>query len=547
MSDEKLKKSIVLQGSILAGAGLISKVIGFVYRIPMANVIGNTGNGLYSVAFGIYNIALTLSSYSMPLAISKLMSARLAKKEFKNAHRMFADALAFAMIAGLCAALVLFFGAGAFAGLYHKQGLEAPLRVLAPTVFVVALLGSCRGYYQGHRNMLPTALSQVLEQVVNAVVSVVAASALVKAATEHPEDAVYDSPAAAGAAGGTLGTLAGAAAALLFFALLFFFDREKRLKEKSGEDTHDESHALIMKALLLTVLPVILSQTVYQIGYTTDDLLFGNLMVLKGFSEQDVTSLQGVFNTQYNQMINLPVAIATAMAAATLPSIVVSHTRGEREKVKEKTNTVLKINMLIAFPSAVGLAVLAEPIMGVLFPRLGEYLPVAVMLLRTGSAAVVFYALSTLTNSILQGCDRMRLPVIHSAAALVIHILLVAFCIRYTSLGVYSLVIGNVTFPLCVSIMNGFSIRKLLGYRFQWSRSFIKPLIASLIMGAVARGVYTGILRWNDGLSEKLGMLIAMMSAIFIGALSYFVLLSFLRVLTRDELRQIPVVKRWYS
>ena len=110
MSD-KLKKSLVIQGSILAIAGLVSKIIGFLYRIPMANIMGNTGNGIYSVSFGIYNIALTLSSYSMPLAVSKLVSARLAKKEYKNAHRLFRDALIFAIIAGTIACLVLFFGA----------------------------------------------------------------------------------------------------------------------------------------------------------------------------------------------------------------------------------------------------------------------------------------------------------------------------------------------------------------------------------------------------------------------------------------------------
>ncbi|MBR6157840.1 MAG: oligosaccharide flippase family protein, partial [Lachnospiraceae bacterium] len=107
----QLKKSLVVQGSILAIAGLITKVIGFIYRIPMANILGNVGNGLYSVAFGIYNIALTLSSYSMPLAVSKLMSARLAKGQYKNAYRLFRCALIFAIITGSIACCVLFFGA----------------------------------------------------------------------------------------------------------------------------------------------------------------------------------------------------------------------------------------------------------------------------------------------------------------------------------------------------------------------------------------------------------------------------------------------------
>ena len=534
---EKMRRSLVVQGSILAVAGLVSKLIGFIYRIPMANIIGNTGNGLYSVAFGIYNIALTLSSYSMPLAVSKLMSARLAKGEIKNAKRLFRDALLFAFVSGLCAALVLWFGAGAFAALYQKEGLELPLRVLAPTVFVVAILGTCRGYFQGQRNMVPTAISQVLEQIVNAIVSVAAASAFVRMALERGEEkAPY------GAMGGTMGTLAGALTALLLFEVLFLILRTGKhpayLKARENEG-ETEDHRLLMKAIILTVLPVILSQSIYQLGYTLDDLIFGNLMVAKGIAQTSATQLQGVFNTQYNQMINLPAAIATAMASATLPSIVASYTHKEFSKVKKKTDTVLKVNMLIAIPSAVGLAVLAEPIMGILFPGLDDHMDVAVNLLRSGSAAVIFYALSTLSTSILQGCDRMRIPVIHSGISLAIHVLLVAALVYFTDLGVYALVIGNVTFPLLVCILNCRSIVKLLEYRFRIMDSFVKPLMAAAVMGIVSFIIYTF-------LQERVGMFWAFIVTMPWAVLIYVVMLSALHTLSREELSTLPFIGRRY-
>ncbi|MBR5421749.1 MAG: polysaccharide biosynthesis protein [Lachnospiraceae bacterium] len=528
----RLKKSLVLQGSILALAGLISKAIGFVYRIPMANIMGNTGNGLYSVSFGIYNIALTLSSYSMPLAVSRLMSMRLAKGDEKNAKRLFKDALLFALCTGLTAALVLFFGAEAFARLYRKEGLEYPLRILAPTVFVVALLGCCRGYFQGHRNMVPTALSQVLEQIVNAIVSVVAASGFVRLATQRGENAP-----AWGAMGGTTGTLAGAAAALLFFLIIFTLIRKRQPVKKT--ETETEEHRLLFKAIFFTVLPVILSQSIYQLGYTMDDLIFGNLMAAKGMAQEVATSLQGVFNTQYNQMINLPTAVATAMASATLPSIVVLHTRGEKQAAKLKMDQILKLNMLIALPSAVGLAVLAEPIMGVLFPRLNEYMDTAVMLLRTGSSAVVFYALSTLTTSILQGCDNMRLPVIHSGLSLAIHVVLVAVLVYFTDLGVYALIIGNVTFPLLVSILNCRSVEKLLNMHFLLHKLLIKPLLASLIMGAAAAGVYYL-------LKGACGMLISMILAMIVAFIVYIPALLSLKLVTAERLKELPLIRKLF-
>ena len=526
--NERLKKNLVLQGSILAVAGLISKVIGFIYRIPMANIIGNTGNGLYSVAFGLYNIALTLSSYSMPLAISKLMSARLAKGDKKNAHRLFHDAMIFAICTGLIASIALFAGAEKLAAFYKRPGLEIPLRVLAPTVFVVAILGCCRGFFQGQRNMVPTAISQVIEQIVNAIVSVAAAAYFVGIAAG-------ENAAAYGAMGGTLGTLAGAGTALILFFILFIARQLLIKKKEGGPDLGDmpaEDHKLLVKAVFLTVLPVIISQSIYQLGYTLDDFIYGNLMELKGVDQITATDIQGVFNTQYNQMINLPTAIATAMASATLPSIVASFTRGEHDKVKIKTDSVIKVNMLIAIPSAVGLAVLAEPVMGVLFPRLGDKMDVAVMLLRTGSTAVIFYALSTLSTSILQGCDHMRLPVIHSGISLAIHVAIVAGCLYFTDLGVYALVIGNVSFPLLVCILNCRSILKILDHRIKWMDSFIKPLGAALVMGAVTFGAYTL-------LKGATGMLIAMIVSMLLAVAVYVAMLLAFKAVTVAELKRM--------
>ena len=271
MSEEQ-KRSLFVQGSILALAGIITKIIGFVYRIPMANILGDQGNGIYSVAFGIYNIALTLSSYSLPQAVSKLISEKIAQEQYENKLRVFRRALIFTLITGTTACLVLWFGAGFLEGLYARQGLSRPLRVLAPTTFIVALLGVFRGFFQGHGDMRPTAASQIFEQIINAVVSIVAAYGLTQMYAGSSEVHSW------AAAGGTLGTLSGAAAALLFFAILTM-TRWGSLSRGSLEDTHQkESDAVIYKAVILTVIPIILSQTIYQIGNTIDDLIFGNLM-----------------------------------------------------------------------------------------------------------------------------------------------------------------------------------------------------------------------------------------------------------------------------
>lgn len=534
---EKVKKSILVQGSILAMAGIISRIIGFIYRVPMANILGNSGNGIYSVSFGIYNIALTLSSYSMPLAVSKLMSERLAKKEYKNANFLYGRALVFAFNTGLIACLVLYFGAESFAKLYNTAGLERPLKILAPTTFVVALLGTARGYFQGHRNMLPTAISQILEQIANAIVSVIGASMCIRMCSVEQDKGSY------GAMGGTMGTLAGAIVGLIVFIVIYFLHKSEIKSEYNHEDERTEDRAIVFKAIFFTVLPVIISQTIYQLGYTLDDFIFSNMMHAKGYTDDAVSSLQGIFNTQYNQMINLPTAIATSMAATTLPSVVASYTVKDIEKVHKKVDLVYKIDMLIAVPSFIGLTVLADPIMAVLFPGLNELHDTTVMLLRTGSFAVVCYVFSTLTISVLQGCNHMRTPVINAGISLVIHVVMLLTLLAVTDLGVYALVIANVTFPLVTSALNAYKLKKILNYKFKHTNSFIKPLLSAIVMGIVALGVYYGGIALL-GASYVMKCLMLVMS-IIVAMLVYGIMLFVVKAFTTEEAKRFPIIKKF--
>lgn len=521
------KKNMLLQGGILAGAGLITKIIGFAYRIPMGNMMGEEGNGLYSVAFGIYGIALTISSYSLPLAVSKMISARVAKGESRNVRRVVASALVYALAVGFAVMLCLFFGSGIIENIYNKPGLSKPLRILAPTTFIVAILGVFRGFFQGFGDMVPTSLSQILEQVINAVVSVIATWQFLKVYGDTQEAAAY------GAAGGTLGTLAGAAAALVFVFFLFI-TTHRRYRTKRSPHERIESNAFIYRALFLTIIPVILSQTIFQIGYTIDDILFGHLMEMHGYEEKVVTSLQGVFNTQYNQLVNLPVTIASSMAASILPSIVLSKMQNDIYGVHQKITQVIKVNMVIAFPSAVGMAVLAEPIMQMLFPSLITYRTQAVALLATGSSAVVFYALSTLTTSILQGNNCMRLPVVHSAISLGIHVVLLGLLLYFTDLNVYALVICNVLFPIIISALNCRSITQEMGYQWELLDTFIKPFIASVMMGMVAYAVYQVLY------PAVKNIYVVAILAIVLAVLVYGVTILQLGCFSEEELKAIP-------
>lgn len=527
MDDKTSGKHIIKQGTILAAASVISRIIGMLYRSPMAAVIGDKGNGLYSFAFEIYSIALILSSYSMPLAVSKLLSARFAKKEYKNADKIYKFAYIFAAVSGMVMALILFFGAGTIERMSGHEGLALPLKVLAPTVFVVALAGTIRGFFQSRNTMMPTAVSQLAEQIINAIVSIVAAVILVRFAANEFDKARY------GAAGGTIGTLFGALSSLMFLIFLFVIYKPRMKKHLS----HDKvgvtvSNEEVLKLIVATIVPVILSQTVYQSIGVVDGFMFGNL-----YKGSDSTALYGIYSSKYRLMVNVPNAISSALASSMIPSLVSLYTLKNFVEFRARLKTSVKFNMIIAFPCAFGISALSGMIMKLLFPTTDTV--ISGRMLMYGSVAVLFYALSTVTNAALQGMDRMRLPVRHAAISLLIHIPLMVILLKFTKLGAHALVIGNIIYPLIVCALNWASVARYANYRQEVKTTFIIPLLASSVMWietfCLSR-LMAKVLPVNY-VTNALITIICIVNA----CLVYFIMLFVLKGVTREELKEFPM------
>lgn len=527
MDDKTSGKHIIKQGTILAAASVVSRIIGMLYRSPMAAVIGDKGNGLYSFAFEIYSIALILSSYSMPLAVSKLLSARFAKKEYKNADKIYKFAYVFAAVSGMVMALLLFFGAGTIERLSGHEGLALPLKVLAPTVFIVAIAGTIRGFFQSRNTMMPTAVSQLAEQIINAIVSIIAAVILVKFAANEADRARY------GAAGGTVGTLFGALSSLIFLIFLFVIYKPRMRKhlshDKVGVTVTNEE---VLKLIVATIIPVILSQTVYQSIGVVDGFMFGNL-----YKGSDSTALYGIYSSKYRLMVNVPNAISSALASSMIPSLVSLYTLKNFVEFRARLKTSVKFNMIIAFPCAFGISALSGMIMKLLFPTTDTVISGG--MLMYGSVAVLFYALSTVTNAALQGMDRMRLPVRHAAISLLIHIPLMIVLLKFTKLGAHALVIGNIVYPLIVCALNWASVAKYANYKQEVKTTFIIPLLASAVMWVFTFGLsrlMAKILPVNYITNAFITII-----CIVIACLVYFVMLFMLKGVTREELKEFPM------
>ena len=529
------ESNFVVQGSILAIASIVVRIIGIAYRIPMINIIGDEGMGYYGTAFNVYNIALLLSSYSLPLAVSKMVSVRLARKQYRNSVRILRAALVYATVVGALAAAVIWFGADFFAReVFFMPYAAFALKTLAPTVWIMAYLGVFRGYYQGQGTMVPTALSQVFEQIVNAIVSVAAGSWLFNQAIKveilrGESGSGYSN--SWGAAGGTIGTGAGAFTALVFLLLLFAaYQRTIRKKVRRDRSGSLESYGTITKILFFTVVPVVVSSAIYNVNSVLDNGLLAYNFKSLGMEEEFI-SQWGVYTGKYHLLINVPMAVSNALSSSLIPSVSRAVATGDRRMVKKKVTAAIRFSLLIAIPSAVGLTVLAGPVNNLLFSGDND---LAVQMTLYGSIAVVFYSVSTVTNAILQGIDRMRLPIVHALTALVLHLAAMEVMVLVFHMGIFSMVFANILFAVIMCFLNHRSIRKILGYRQEVKKTILLPAAASAVMGAAAVGVYKLI---HLGIQSNA---VCTLGAVAAAVAVYGVLLVKLGCLDEDELHQMP-------
>ncbi|MBO6016188.1 MAG: polysaccharide biosynthesis protein [Lachnospiraceae bacterium] len=536
MSSKKRNDSFILQAGILAMAGIFSRIIGILYRSPLAHIIGNEGNGYYGAAINIYTIILLISSYSIPSAISKVIAQRLAVREYKNAHRIFHCALIYVIVVGGIASLLAFFGAGF---LVEKNSVIV-LRVFAPTIFFSGLLGVLRGYFQGHKNMLQTSISQIFEQIINAVVSVAAAYLLIQMVKDKDSttQAIY------GAIGSAMGTGMGVLLALVFMFSIYMLN-QKTIHRRIRHDRSREllSYRAIFIIILSIVTPFILSTFVYNLSTSLNQTIYTKIMMyVKHVSEVETATLYGIYSGQPVTISNIPIAIASAVSAAMIPTISGLYARGDHRGCSDKVSEAIHTTMLVAIPSMAGLFALAEPVTKLLF-NIESSIALSASLLRVLSVTVVFYSLSTLTNAVLQGIGRVNIPVVNAAVALVVQTIVISLLMYYTDLGLYAIAIAAICYSLTMCILNGVCVASSLRYRQDYVKTFLLPLAASLIMGACTFGVYKGVyaLTCNvAGVSDVIGNVAGLAVSIPIAALLYFVLILRLGGVTGEDLQRLP-------
>jgi len=530
------ERSFVEGAALLAFAGLLAKVLGAIFRIPLTYIIGAEGMGLYQMAYPIYSFLLIISSAGLPVAISKMVSERMAYGDYWGAHRVFRVSLMLLACLGMITSAMLL----AFSGTISKA-LGTPKAVysilaIAPGLFFVSMLSAFRGYFQGMQMMGPTALSQIVEQSGKLFLGLLLAWLFVGRGIEF------------GAAGAVLGVTLGEIAALAL--LLGIYRREKgslgkRAMKKDVKRNlgarYGQPNREIMKRLASIAVPVTIGASLMPLVGLIDSVMVVNrLMSIGGagsaasYTVEEATSLYGLLTAYANPLINFPAILTVALAMSIVPSISESCALGRQKEVAHKAAVAIRLTLLVGLPAGVGMSVLAHPIIRLLYRALDDgQAALAGNLLSVLSFGVVFLSLIQSLTEILQGVNQAAGPVKNLAIGALFKVLTTYTLMGIPRINVLGAAVGTVVCYVIASLLDFSAVIRYTNAYISFSNFVVKPIVAVGIMAAAVSMCY-------KALESIAGLTIATMLSIIAGILIYGLALLAMGIIQENDLRLLP-------
>ena len=534
------KKSFLKGAAVLALAGVVVRIIGALYRIPLQNIIGVAGVGLYQYAYPVYGLLLTLSTAGIPGAISKMVSERMVHNDLKNARRVFHVSLILLTLLGAVSAAAMALGSGWVSRLMAQGNaalVQPSMLAAAPALFFVAVLTAYRGYFQGLQQMLPTAVSQIWEQVIKIIPGFFMAmkgyeyGVNLGAATGHSQTigAMY------GAAGAMWGVTLSEVVALTYLIILYAIDK-KRTRAATHPERKLEPMTSLSQKLAKLALPMMAGAIFLPLASLADAAIVSERLTHLGYMDATINQLFGILSGMVNVLVNVPSVISLSLSTSMIPAIAESRERNDIKGVERKSRVGLKMAMLVSIPSAVGLAVLAEPILRLLFhgkDMTPEMYTIGGSLLAVSSISVIFLSIVQATNGALQGLGLVKVPMISLGVGALVKIVLNYTLIGIPEINIHGAPWGTMVCYFLAAAINVIFISRVAGIRFNFSDMLFRPCAAAAGMGAVAWVFITY-------LSPATGLKLATVLAVLVSIPVYFILAVLFGVIGREELSYMP-------
>ena len=498
------KKQNFLGGAaILTVACILVKIIGAIYKIPLGNILGDEGMGHFSAAYNIYSLLLTLSTAGLPLAISKLVAESRSQGRLNQSHRYFRVGLKLFVVLGALGTAIMFFFAEPLALMLHDS----------------LAYWSIRGYTQGQNNMIPSAWSQVIEAAGKLFFGLAAAAFLLKQGYGVE----------IGAAGAIFGVMAGTVVALLYMSLWLL--RHRHDDPPSGDRPEEDS--VLLRRILSVGIPITLGATGMSLLTLLDQaVILGRLQNALGFAEKEAVALYGQYTFGHN-LFNLPSSFIPAITMSLIPSVSAAIVRRDDVQVNRIISASLRIIALFALPAGVGLSILANPILLLLYPAQQTAAAAAAYHLQWLGVASIFVCLMLLTNSILQAHGKERVPIVTMIIGGTVKVAMNWILVGNPAVGIKAAPISTLVCYAMVSVLNLAAVYKTVAQKPHYLSLFCKPALCTAVMGAAAKLSYCVF-------AGMFGNAISVFGSICVAVAVYAICVLLFRVITREDLLLLP-------
>ena len=505
MKEKTAKKQNFMHGAAILTIGvMIMKVLGAIYKVPLANILGDYGYGLFLATYNVYNIFFTLSTAGLPVALSRLIAEADANGLEARKEKTFRTAVGTFAVIGILFSMIMFFG--------NEWLAEAYLR--KPD----AALSDC----QGNGNMIPTTVDEVLEVLFKVISGLILASLIVKAGRGLSE----------ASAGAILGVSIGSVVSLGY---MLVYKHRNYPYSRNSRNEPTESTGKIIWSILRIGIPISLGASIMAILSSLDPGICQSRLEAAGFSQYDAGVLYGIYG-KVQTLFNLPAAFMTPLTIAIVPAVAGAIARGNRAEAEKTGEDAMRIASVISMPMGVGLAVLSFPIVNVLYPNSNAAGP---GLLSIMGIASFFVCLVLMENAILQASGKERLPMYALVTGSLLKILINWIIIAIPSVNIYGAPVGTLFGYCCMAVMDYIFIRKALGQKPNLVKVFGKPMVCSLLMGGAAYGIYALCSR-IIGTVGTMRMLVCMAAAVVAGVVVYGIVVIASRAITNEDMKLIP-------
>lgn len=515
--------SFLKGAAILSVAGILVKILGAIYRIPLSNIIKSEGMGYYQTAYPFYTLLLTLSTAGIPVAIAKLVSEKRALGDYKSAYKVFKVAVVGLIIGGILTSLFVSIGAKSIVNSLGNSNAYYALIALVPALLFVPIMSAFRGLFQGRQTMVPTAVSQVMEQLFRVVTGLTLTYLLLDRGI----------PIAAGGAsfGGSMGAIAGLIA---IFIIYLRGRKEIHLEIANSQIDREYSTTRIVRDLLVIAIPITMGSAIAPMMDSIDAALVLQRLQSINYSEAAANELYGELKGMAQTLINLPQVFSIAISMSLVPSISGAFARNDRDSIKTLVSSGIRLTLIIGLPCAFGLFVLSHPIINLLyFNNSPETIQSIGEILAYLSFGVIFLTLVQALTAILQGLGKPFIPVRNLLIGAVCKVILTYVLTAVPALNIKGAAISTVVVYAIASSLDFVGVVKHTRIKMDYKNIFLKPLGSAIGMGLIVKLSY---MLFDGMIGSRLSTLVA----IVIGVLAYALFLLMSGSITEDDFALIP-------